>query len=377
MRMSLPTCGRVDVLVEHGVDPDRRGVQPGLVREGGQADVRLVGVRRDVRDLADRVRDPRHLPDALAVEYPLALLELQSRDDAEQVRVAGPLAVAVRGALHVGDARLDGDQGVRDAAAGVVVAVDAQARLRCLRDAMDDVGELGGHHAAVGVAQRDHVRARLRRRADALERVPGVGPVAVEEVLGVEEDPLAFRPQVPHRVGDHLEVLVERGPQRELHVPVVALGDQGDHRGARLAERGDLRVVRGDGARLARRAERRERGVLEAELGLGAAEELGVLGDGARPAALDEPDAEPVQVPRDHQLVGNREVQALLLCPVAQGGVVDVELVVEHCRFPFLPCRGGGGRRVSRKQKDPSRDARGLRVGIVAQVRWPRLGLPP
>ena len=51
-------------------------------------------------------------------------------DHAEQVRVARALAVAVRGALHVGDARLDGDQGVRDAAAGVVVAVDAECAPR-------------------------------------------------------------------------------------------------------------------------------------------------------------------------------------------------------------------------------------------------------
>ena len=204
----------------------------------------------------------------------------------------------------------------------------------------------------------------------------GIGPVAVEEVLGVEEDPLAFCAQVPHRVGDHREVLVERGPQGQLHVPVVALGDQGDDRGARLAERGDLRIVGGGDTRLARRAERRERGVPQVELGLRAAEELGVLRNRPRPAALNEPDAEPVQVPRDHQLVGNREVQALLLCPVAQGGVVDVELVVEHCRFPFLPCRVGGGRRVSRANKKTPRGTRevcasapGLSVGPLAATR--------
>jgi hypothetical protein len=30
-----------------------------------------------------------------------------------------------------------------------------------------------------------------------------------------------------------------------------------------------------------------------------------------------------------------------------------------------------------RKQKDPSWNTRGLRVGIVAQLPWPRLGLLP
>ena len=149
-------------------------MQPCLVRERGQADVWLVGGRRDVGDLADRVRDPGHLRDAVAFEDDLAFLQLQARHHAEQVRVAGALAVAVRGALHVGDAGLDRDQGVRDAAAGVVVAVDAQARPGYGRDRVHDVAEFRGHHAAVGVAQRDHGGTRLGSGADALKRVRGV-----------------------------------------------------------------------------------------------------------------------------------------------------------------------------------------------------------
>ena len=75
------------------------------------------------------------------------------------------------------------------------------------------------------------------------------------------------------------------------------------------------------------RAERRQRRVLEVELVLRAPEELGVLGVRARPAALDEPDAEVVEVPRDGQLVGDREVEPLLLGAVAQRRVVDVQAV--------------------------------------------------
>ena len=47
------------------------------------------------------------------------------------------------------------------------------------------------------------------------------------------------------------------------------------------------------------RAERRELGVPQVELLAGPAEELGVLGVRARPAALDVADAEVVEVPRD------------------------------------------------------------------------------
>jgi hypothetical protein len=110
--------------------------------------------------------------------------------------------------------------------------VDAEPGLGLVGDRVDDVAELGRHHAAVGVAQRDHARARLGRGPDAFDGVGRVGPVAVEEVLGVDEDPLALCCQVSHRVGDHRQVLVERGAQGELDVPVVALGHEGDDGGA-------------------------------------------------------------------------------------------------------------------------------------------------
>ena len=51
-----------------------------------------------------------------------------------------------------------------------------------------DVGDPVGQHAAVGVAERDHLGAGLGGRAQHLEGVVAVGAVAVEEVLGVEED---------------------------------------------------------------------------------------------------------------------------------------------------------------------------------------------
>jgi len=163
-----------------------------------------------------------------------------------------------------------------------------------------------------------------------LQGVAGVGAVPVEEVLRVEEHPLALGGQVPHGVGDHGEVLGQGGPQRCGDVPVVALGDQRHHRRAGLAQRRHLRVVGGDRARPPGGPERREGSVAELELGARPAEELGVLGDGTRPAAFDEADAELVQAPCDGQLVGDRQAEAFLLGAIAQRGVVDVETVVGH-----------------------------------------------
>src|SRR5690606_24148512 len=153
--------GRVDVLVQVRVDLDGGGVQPGLVREGGDADVGLVGGRGDVGDLGDGLGDPGHLAQAALGQHAAAVLEDQGGDHREQVGVADPFAVPVGGALHVGGARVDGGQRVGHRAAGVVLGVDAQPRPGGLADLGDDLEDVGGQHAAVGVAQHDHGGPRL------------------------------------------------------------------------------------------------------------------------------------------------------------------------------------------------------------------------
>lgn len=297
------------------------------MREGRDADVRLVRGGRQVDDLGDGVRDAGHLGEGALREDAPPVLDLQRGDDREEVGVADALAVAVRGALDVRGARVDGGQGVGDGAAGVVLGVDAQAGAGVGEDGRDDRGHLGRQHAAVGVAEDDHVGAGLVGGAYDRLRVLGVGPVPVEEVLAVDEDAAALGDQVGDGVADHLQVLFERGAQGELDVPVVGLGDQGDHGGTRLQQGPDLRVLGGRTARPAGRAEGDQLRVLEVDLGAGAGEELGVAGVGARPAALDEAHSEVVQVPGDRQLVGDGEVDALTLGAVAQGGVEDVEAV--------------------------------------------------
>jgi hypothetical protein len=77
-------------------------------------------------------------------EHRAAELELQVADEADEVGVAGALAVAVQRALHVRGAGLDRGDRVRDRAAGVVVAVDAQPRTRGAAHGADDVGDPAG-----------------------------------------------------------------------------------------------------------------------------------------------------------------------------------------------------------------------------------------
>ena len=325
------------------------------MRERRGADVRLARGRRHVGDLRDGVGDPGRVAEPAGGEHLPTELDLEVGDDGEQVGVAGALAVAVDRALHVGGAGVDGREGVGHRTAGVVVAVDADADARGLDHVVHDVRHPGRQHAAVGVAQGDDRGARVVRRAQHLEGVVAVEPVPVEEVLGVEEHLLPLGPQVGDGVADHREVLLERGPQGELDVPLVGLGDQRHHARAALAQGRHQRVVGRAGTGAAGRPERRELGVLEVQLLLGAAEELGVLRVRARPAALDVADTQVVELLGDGELVGDGEVETLLLRAVAQGGVVHVEGALEvHARSIS---------RMSGKQKDLSR-TRGRRVGV-------------
>ena len=88
-----------------------------------------------------------------------------------------------------------------------------------------------GQRAAVGVAEHERLGAGLLGRGQDGQREVRVAPVAVEEVLGVEEDAQVVRAQVAHRVGHHGHGLVERRAQRLGDVAVPRLGhDAGDRR---------------------------------------------------------------------------------------------------------------------------------------------------
>ena len=300
-------------------------MQTALVRERRQPDVGLVGARRLVRDLSNDMAHSTEVNDAIVGKHSPSELQFEICNDRHEIRIAATLAVSVDDALHVRDAGLDRGERIRDCAAGVVVRVDAKASATAFQHRVDDVGELRGQHPAVRVTEHDHVSSGFGRDAYRFDCVGRIRLVAVEEMLGVDEDPASFTAQVLDRVADHREVLVERGLQCLEHVPVVTLGDEAHDGRFGISQRRHLRVVGGLHVRLAGRTERTERCVLELQLGAGAAEELGVLRQCARPTAFNETDAEVVEVLRNRQFVGDREGHALTLGAVAQGRVVDVK----------------------------------------------------
>jgi hypothetical protein len=70
--------------------------------------------------------------------------------------------------------------------------VDAKRRRHPGADDVHDLGDVVRQHPAVGVAQDEPLGAGLGRCLQHGQREGRVAPVAVEEVLGVEEDTTAL-----------------------------------------------------------------------------------------------------------------------------------------------------------------------------------------
>ncbi len=119
----------------------------------------------------------------------IGFLQQQRRDQRRQVRIAAALAQPVQRALHLPRARVDRGERVGHGIAGVVMAVDAEPVAGDARgDHLGgDAAHLGRQRAAVGVAEHDPARAGVERGAQAGQRIGGIGAVAVEEMLGVEQ----------------------------------------------------------------------------------------------------------------------------------------------------------------------------------------------
>src|SRR5699024_1426578 len=156
--------------------------------------------------------------------------------------------------------------GAADGAAGVVVGVRPQARVRMTGRVQafpqlgDDLGDVMREHAAVGVAQDGDLCSGRQGGGDHRRGVLRVVPEAVEEVLGVDEDLAAEFDQVRDGLTHHCQVLLAGGAQGGGDMAQIGLRDQGDGRGSRLDQRRDLRVVGDRDPGLAGGPERRQPG---------------------------------------------------------------------------------------------------------------------
>jgi hypothetical protein len=117
---------------------------------------------------------------------------------------------------------------VRDAAAAVVVGVDAEAgtgteRLtHRARRLLDEPGQT----PAVRLAQHQRLGPAAHGGSERLERVAGIARVAVEEVLRVVDHAALFADEERHALLDHLEVVLERRAQHLGDVERPRLADR-------------------------------------------------------------------------------------------------------------------------------------------------------
>ena len=159
-----------------------------------------MAVRRAVEHLVERVRGVRQglelvVGDADVEFLGVFRLELQRRDDRDEIGVAAALAQPVQRALNLARAGAHGRERIRHRLLGVVVGVNADVIAGDMLDHLaDDRLDLVRQRAAVGVAQHHPARAFLVGGLGAGEREFRIGLVAVEEMLAVEQHLAALLP---------------------------------------------------------------------------------------------------------------------------------------------------------------------------------------
>ena len=146
------------------------------------------------------------------------------------------------------------------------------------------------------------IGAGLADGADAVHRVFAIVEVAVEKMLGIEDDFIDVLLQKRNRVAQDVEILFERNPQRLAHVEVPGLADHGRDRSVGLQYQLEVAILRSPHTRAARRAEGRDLRMLEVRL-LDLDEKRRVAIVGAGPSALDVIDPEVVEAARDFNFI--------------------------------------------------------------------------
>src|SRR6185503_18483918 len=129
-------------------------VHPALMRERGLAHPWRARVMAHVGDLIHEFGKLLEFAQRPRWNTAHAQLELEVRDDADEVAIARPLAVAVDRALHLRGACFDAGEGIGHAQAAIVVRVNANRATEPRTSQRGDLADLPGQAPAVGIARR-------------------------------------------------------------------------------------------------------------------------------------------------------------------------------------------------------------------------------
>ena len=131
-----------------------------LVGERRAANVRLVIVGGEVRNLSNLMREVREVGEAIGASDLVLRLQGEVGEQRHHVRIARALAVAIDRRLHVTYTGIHRREGIRHRELGIVVRVDPPDDLfrcrvgsECLARILHDLRHALGECAAIGVAE--------------------------------------------------------------------------------------------------------------------------------------------------------------------------------------------------------------------------------
>ena len=204
--------------------------------------------------------------------------------------------------------------------------MDAERHGRqCFTEDRESHPDLRRQRATVGVAQHDPLGPRVGRGPCAVKRIAGIFGEAVEEVLGVEQHALALSDEERDRLADHLQVLLARDAHDLLDVQDRGLSDERAHRREGLRQDPQPLVCISGHLAAACHPERDDLGVIEMLVGE-KPEQLLLLRIRRWKAGLDHVHAQRVERVHDAKLLISGEAHAAAAHPVAQGGVVELDV---------------------------------------------------
>jgi hypothetical protein len=111
------------------------------------------------------------------------------------------------------------------------MSMDADGNLEVAPDGFHHPLHIPGEAPTVRVAQNQRLGPTSSGCLQGLQRIGGVGPVAVEKVLRVIDDPSSLGDEPGDALLDHGKVLVAVDTQDFVHMQGPALPDEGAHSG--------------------------------------------------------------------------------------------------------------------------------------------------
>src|SRR4029077_16859550 len=147
---------RRDVLIGLRLLDDSGRMNAGLGRERAFADIRRMTIRRPVEEFVEPMRDAHDAAERAVADVDLELvgifrLELQRRDDGDEIGIAAALTEPVERALDLPRAGTNGGKTVGDGLFGVIVGVNSDAISGYdFADFANDVLDFVWQRAAIG-----------------------------------------------------------------------------------------------------------------------------------------------------------------------------------------------------------------------------------